>query len=340
MMAYGDSPVLVDEVLRQGDWGYYHELGHSYQDDFDGAYTIATHAEVDVNLVPGILMNLVHHRFPNDNDIHGTLDADSRLAARADFAALPAAEQTWAKACGSAMAYDFYFNLAEAFGWDLYGLALGRIFRSVDQPGADKELGALDAADPNFKRNRFFLAFSLESGQDLGPYFARYGLGKGEFGITASVLAKVKGRPQWTGSRPVTGLSDPGTLTVRENADPTLPLTTFSAQDPDPGTIFLYEITAGNEDGAFSLDRVSGELLAVDLDFERRARYDLTVTVHDNAVPWTAKSVQFTVQVENVEEAKRVESRLYIADRSMAAGSDLGEVETICMPLTTLSANW
>ncbi len=329
MMEYGDSAVLVDDVVRQGDWGYYHELGHSYQDDFDGAYTIATHAEVDVNLVPGILMNLIHQRFPNDNDIHGTQDADSRLAARTAFDALPAAEQTWDKACGSAMAYDFYFNLAEAFGWELYGRALGRIFRSVDRPGSDPDLAALDSADPNFKRNRFFLAFSLESGQDLGPYFARYGLGKGEFGITASVLAKVKGRPQWTGSRPVTDLSDPGTLTVREDADPARPLTTFSAEDPDPGTIFLYEITAGNEDRAFSLDRVSGQLRAVDLDFERKDRYELTVTVHDNAVPWTAKAVQVTVQVENVEEAKRVESRLYVADRSMAAGSDLGRVATI-----------
>lgn len=329
MMEYGDSAVLVDDAVRQGDWGYYHELGHSYQDDFDGAYTIATHAEVDVNLVPGILMNLVHHRFPNDNDIHGTLDADSRLAARATFAALPVAEQTWNKACGSAMAYDFYFNLAEAFGWELYGRALGRIFQSIDRPGSDPDLAALDSADPNFKRNRFFLAFSLESGQDLGPYFARYGLGKGEFGITASVLAKVKGRPQWTGSRPVTGLSDPGTLTVRENADPTVPLTTFSAQDPDPGTIFLYEITAGNEDGAFSLDRISGELRAVDLDFERQSVHHLTVTVHDNAVPWTAKSVDFAVVVTNVVEPKRVESRLYTADRSMAAGTDLGAIRVL-----------
>lgn len=326
MMAYGDSPVLVDEVLRQGDWGYYHELGHSYQDDFDGGYTIATHAEVDVNLVPGILMNLVHQRFPNDNDIHGTLDADSRLAARQAFDALPAAEQTWDKACGSAMAYDFYFNLAEAFGWDLYRRALGRIFQSIDRPGSDPDLAALDSADPNFKRNRFFLAFSLESGQDLGPYFARYGLGRGEFGITASVLAKVKGRPQWTGSRPVTGLSDPGTLTVREDADPARPLTTFSAQDPDPGTIFLYEITAGNEDGAFSLDRVTGQLRAVDLDFERRERYELTVTVHDNAVPWTERSVSFRVEVGNVAEPKTVESRLYTASRDLAPNSDLGAV--------------
>ncbi|HRA21014.1 MAG TPA: M60 family metallopeptidase [Anaerolineae bacterium] len=301
MMEYGDSAVLVDDVVRQGDWGYYHELGHSYQDDFDGAYTIATHAEVDVNLVPGILMNLVHHRFPNDNDIHGTLDADSRLAARAAFAALPAAQQTWDKACGSAMAYDFYFNLAEAFGWDLYGRALGRIYRSVDRPGSDQELGALDAADPNFKRNRFFLAFSLEAGRNLGAYFARYGLGKGDFGISAAVLDQVKGLPVWTDSRPVTGLSDPGTLTVNEDVDPDKPLFTFSAQDPDPGTIFLYEISAGNVDGAFAMDRVSGKLRAVDLDFDRARSYQLTVTVHDNAVPWTAKAVRFAVDVVNVE---------------------------------------
>lgn len=329
MMEYGDSDVLVDDVVRRGDWGYYHELGHSYQDDFDGAYTIATHAEVDVNLVPGILMNLVHHRFPNDNDIHGTLDADSRLAARADFAALPAAQQTWDKACGSAMAYDFYFNLAEAFGWDLYGRALGRIFRNIDQPAADKELGALDAADPNFKRNRFFLAFSLEAGQNLGPYFARYGLGKGDYGISASVLNQVKGLPVWTDNRPVTGLSDPGTLTVLEDVDPERPIHTFSAQDPDPGTIFLYEISSGNEDGAFALDRVSGELRAVDLDFERQSVHHLTVTVHDNAVPWTSKLVDFAVVVTNVVEPKHVESRLYTADRSMAAGTVLGAVQVL-----------
>ena len=199
------------------------------------------------------------------------------------------------------MAYDFYFNLAEAFGWDLYGRALGRIYRSVDRPGSDQELGALDAADPNFKRNRFFLAFSLEAGRNLGAYFARYGLGKGDFGISAAVLDQVKGLPVWTDSRPVTGLSDPGTLTVNEDVDPDKPLFTFSAQDPDPGTIFLYEISAGNVDGAFALDRVSGKLRAVDLDFDRARSYQLTVTVHDNAVPWTAKAVRFAVDVVNVE---------------------------------------
>ncbi len=83
LMAYGDSDALVNGAVARGDWGFYHELGHAYQDSFDSNYIIATHAEVCVNLVPGLLMSRLHGRLPWDNDVHSTFNATSRLNARA-----------------------------------------------------------------------------------------------------------------------------------------------------------------------------------------------------------------------------------------------------------------
>lgn len=329
MMAYGDSDCLVNVAVKHGDWGFFHELGHTYQDNFDGNYTIATHGEVDVNLVPGILMTLLHRRLPWDNNTHPTFDATSRLNARTAFLALPSEQQTWDRACGSPTGYDFYYNLAETFGWGLYGQALGRIFRFLQNPAIEPEIAALDANDPNYTRNRFFLVFSQESGCNLAPYFERYGLGRGNFGITQSVKEKVANLPVWTDNRSVSSLSNPGTLTVSEGETVGAELCGFTATDPDPGTIFRYSMDAGSDDGAFTLDKETGKLRAGQLNYERCRSYRLTVKVSDHGVPSTSMTTSFTVNVRDVPEAPEVRSRLFRAKADMPAGTVLGTVEAV-----------
>jgi uncharacterized protein (TIGR03437 family) len=296
LMAYGDSDALVNGAVARGDWGFYHELGHSYQDSFDGNYTIATHAEVCVNLVPGLLMSRLHSRVPWDNDVHSTFNATNRLNARNGFLARPANEQTWDQACtGPPTAYDFYFNLYEAFGWDLYKRAHGRLFRFLQNATNDAELASLDRNDPNYRRNRIFLLYSQESGRNLAQYFERYGLGRGNYGITQSVKDRVANLPVWTDNQPVTNLSNPVNIALPTNTPAGTPLYLFTANDPEPGTIFTYTIEAGNDGGAFAIDRQRGLLTLAQPDAMRQLPYNLTVKVSDNGVPRTSQMVSFTV---------------------------------------------
>lgn len=296
LMAYGDSDSLVNGTVATGDWGFYHELGHSYQNSFDGNYTIATHAEVCVNLVPGLLMSRLHNRVPWDNNVHNTFNATSRLNARTGFLARPSNEQTWDQACtGPPTAYDFYFNLYEAFGWDLFKRAHGRLFRFLQNAANDAELNSLDRSDPNLRRNRIFLLYSQESERNLAPYFERYGLGRGNYGITQAVKDKVAHLPVWTDNQQVTNLSNPNNLTLAANTIAGSPLYRFTATDPEPGTVFTYAIESGNDGGTFAINQESGLLTLAKPDATRQTPYTLTVKVSDNGVPRTSQSVSFTV---------------------------------------------
>lgn len=300
MMAYAaedeGSRALVERGPQKGDWGFLHELGHTFQDSFDGNYTIATHAEVDVNLVPGIVMMLVHDRTAWDNNCHGTFDAKNRTKDMTAWDSKPEAERVWDKACkGSSVAYDFYFTMAECFGWDLYKRALGRLADWLHEPGKDADLDALDKKDPNYKRNRFFLCFSQAAGKNLLPYFERYGLGRGEFGISATVAEKVKALPVWNGNQPIASLQGPANLTARRSQEPGK-LATFKAVDPDAGTRFTFRITGGNEAGLFAIAPRTGEL-----SLAKRAEpgsHSLTIEVDDSTIPRTSKSATCVVTVQ------------------------------------------
>lgn len=311
IMYYGDSDTLVKGVLEKGDWGFYHELGHTYQRSFDSAYNIGTHGEVEVNLVPGLLLAKVHGQtawdVPNDRpaDAH-FYGAVNRLKIRNAFLNLPDGNRTWAAACDLGAephaAYDFHYNLAEAFGWELYRAALGRLFNFLQDPSKDAELQSLDKDDPNYVRNRFFLLFSQAAGRNLAPYFDRYGFGRGGHGITQSVKGKVAGLPVWTDNKPITSISNPGALTPRVG---TMAAGTgiyrFQTADPDPGTVFTYSIVAGNSNNAFSIDPRTGILRVANPAYLRflavfRARLQLTVQVADNGVPQTTRTVSFNVQ--------------------------------------------
>jgi hypothetical protein len=301
MMAYAAEKegvsALVERGPERGDWGFLHELGHTFQDSFDGNYTIATHAEVDVNLVPGITMMLIHDRTAWDNNCHSTFDAKNRVRDMEKWLAQPESERTWDKACkGSSVAYDFYFTMAECFGWDLYKKALGRLADALHQPGTDAELEALNPKDPNFKRNRFFLCFCQAAGRNLLPHFEKYGLGKGDFGLTPAVVEKVKTLPAWSGNEAITALNGPANVTVAKGAAPGAVVATFKAVDPDLGTRFTFRIAAGNEDGTFEIQKRTGVLKTVKAP--AKADYLLKVEVSDSTIPATTKEAACVVKVQ------------------------------------------
>jgi hypothetical protein len=348
-----DSEVELNSARTNGEWGSFHELGHGFQDDFDGNFGIAIGAEIDVNINPGILSTIIHDRSPWDNITHSSFDASDRIAVRSTVFALPAAQQTWENACATyPMAYDFYFNIAEAFGWSTYRTALGRLMRylqssnkSVDDPG----IFALSTSDTNYIRNRFFLIFCDATQRDLTNYFSRYGIKSGgaTYGLTASVIATVqaKGYAAWDGNVAPTALSNPGTLAVAEDALTGTALATFTTTDSDPGEIFTYQITGGNTDGAFTIDRHTGVLRVSPrgLDRERATSYSLTVTSYGNGIPFGASTrpslaQTFTVNVSNVAEPPQVAPKMFTATSAMSAGTSLGTMTAVAESPRTITA--
>ncbi len=295
MMAYGaEKPENADALAgrgpTQGDWGFLHELGHTFQDSFDGNYTMATKAEVDVNLVPALVLQKLHKRTCWDNNSHGTFDAKSRIADLDKWKTLPPSGQTWGQACEMNVSFDLYFTLAECFGWDLYSKAFGRLMRWLQKPGADPVLDAIPDKSPSAKRDRFFVLFSQESGHNLLPFFQKYGLDKGEFNLSDGVKKAVSGLPPWTGNRPMESVAGPQEITVAAGARPGLVLAKFAGKDPDPGTFFTYRIADGNDDGAFAIDAFSGEITLAKAG--KQPSRALTIEAQDNCIPLTsAKTV-------------------------------------------------
>lgn len=355
--AYAGYPVEAgwgvggDEFLNSSlsnSWGNYHELGHGYQDDFDSAFVIATHAEVDVNLLPGMITTMVHKRTPWHNASHSTFDASNRVSSRASFGGLPAAQQTWAEACGSTMAYDFYFNIADSFGWTAYKTALGRLMNYLQNPAGstDTEIKNLSTSDPNFKRNRFYILFCDATGRNLDAYFQRYGLGVAGKGyeITQSVkdLISAKGYPVWNDNSAPTAISNPGTVTLAEDSVQGTLVHDFSVTDADPGETHTYAITAGDTDGDFSMDPATGELRVFGIDYERVTSYALTVTAYGNAIPFSgtrhAITRSFTVNVSNTPDSPVVAGKLFTATSAMSSGTVLGTATATLDPSRTIGS--
>ncbi len=349
-MGYGSGrdETLLNGAVRHGDWGAYHELGHGYQAAFQSAFIIATHVEIDVNLCPALIYTHLHDVGPWDTRdmLNSSYDAGPRIAARSNFFALAPTNQTWDAACNGLMAYDFYFNLSEAFGWQFYSNALGRLMRWM-QGTNDAELTALNSSDPNYVRNRLYLLFCDAAQRNLDTYFQRYGLGVTGLGheITAAVKTQVanKGYLVWTDNTPLSNLSNPGTLNRTENLAPGTALYTFTLTDPDPGEIFTWQITSGNNDGAFSIDRHGGVLRvgAAGLDYERATSYSLTVLVQGGGIPASgvrsSASRTFTVNVLNIADGPSVALKMFNATNTMAPGTVLGTCTALVESGRTLS---
>jgi hypothetical protein len=300
MMMYGaekgDGPdALMGRGPRQGDWGFLHELGHTFQDSFDGNYTIATHGEVDVNLVPALVLQRLHGRVSYDNNSHGTFDAKSRLADWEKWKALPPEEQTWAKACKMNVAYDFYFTLAECHGWELYSRAFGRLMNWLQKPGGDPALDAIPEKAASAKRDRFFVCFCEESGFNLLPFFQKYGLGRGEFGLSEAVRTRVAKLPEWEGNRPMESVEGPAEVFVPAGAEEGAVLAKFQGKDPDPGTVLGYRIVEGNGDDAFEINARTGVLsLRKKAGLSSRT---LTLEAQDNCIPLSSARVACKVVI-------------------------------------------
>ncbi len=126
-----------------------------------------------------------------------------------------------------------------------------------------------------------------------------------------------------------TPLVSPASFSIAENSPLGAPVGVVTFTDPDPGQTHAFAITAGNEAGVFVIDTASG-LISVArpalLDYETTPSFGLTVTVTDNGSPAAAGSAAVGIDLNNVNDAPRVNPAVFSLPENSAAGSVVGSV--------------
>ena len=117
------------------------------------------------------------------------------------------------------------------------------------------------------------------------------------------------------------GISD-STFTVEEDASigSEVGILTGTDDDDDPLT---YAITAGNDDGLFSINGISGAItVEAALDHETTDSHNLTVTVTDTEL--ASVTAQVTVIVRDVNEAPGISETTFTVEEDALIGSEVG----------------
>jgi hypothetical protein len=170
------APRMVDlAVMKQGEWGLFHELGHNHQ---SGDWTFGGTGEVTVNLFTLYVYEKVCGKTPRNARDNMAVEKRNQtlkkyLAAR-DFA-------KWQN--DPFLALTMYVQLQEAFGWETY-VKLFAEYRDLpkgERPKNDDE-----------KRDQWMLRFSKAVGKNLGPFFETWGVPTSE-----TARKEVANLPKW-----------------------------------------------------------------------------------------------------------------------------------------------
>ena len=92
---------------------------------------------------------------------------------------------------------------------------------------------------------------------------------------------------------------------LNEDPLPGLIVGHVQASDPNAGDALAYEITSGNETGAFSINSMTGVIRVDDptlIDYETNRVFRLGIKVTDSGMPSLSDTALITIQVKNVEE--------------------------------------
>jgi hypothetical protein len=166
---------LVDtQVLLDGSWGLFHELGHNHQSP---DWTFRGTTEVTVNLFTLYVFEKVS----------GVPVAESRITQKRvqdrvrDYLLGGASFDKWKS--DPFVALVMYAQLQQAFGWETYQKVFTE-YRNLDQqdrPRTDDE-----------KRDQWLVRFSRAAGRNLGPFFQAWGVPTSE-----KARASVANLPDW-----------------------------------------------------------------------------------------------------------------------------------------------
>lgn len=154
------APRMVDlNVMKQGEWGLFHELGHNHQ---SGDWTFGGTGEVTVNLFTLYCYEKVCGKKPREARDDMTVEKRNKNIKRY----ISAREfSKWQN--DPFLALTMYVQLQEAFGWETFIklFAEYRDLQNGQRPKNDDE-----------KRDQWMVRFSKAVGKNLGPFFEAWGV--------------------------------------------------------------------------------------------------------------------------------------------------------------------
>ncbi len=177
IMAHLDQAGRVAEMtaLSQGNWGFYHELGHNHQRP---DWTFAGAGEVTCNLFSmycfAKVCGLSRHG-------HGGISAAKRQANMLAYFTKGGSFTEWKS--DPFLALICYDQLIEAFGWDSFQKVFAeyRDLPKLARPKSDDE-----------KRDQWLVRFSRATGRNLGPFFEAW-----RIPTSAAARESLKDLPAW-----------------------------------------------------------------------------------------------------------------------------------------------
>ncbi len=114
---------------------------------------------------------------------------------------------------------------------------------------------------------------------------------------------------------------------INENTPNGTSVGAVAASDPDAGDSLTYSITAGNTNGAFTINAGTGEITVANstaLDFETTPVFNLTVQVEDNGTLTDTATV--TINLNDLNETPAVNNQSFAIDENSANGTSVGTV--------------
>lgn len=151
------AAVALEVLLKEGNWGYFHEFGHNAQ---KGDWTFGGTTEVTCNLFSLYLGEQMAGIEPWKNSwLEKQMDKPAaHFAAGASFS-------DWKSKPG--LALMMYATVQRDFGWEAFKVAMRAYLDApeTERPKSDSE-----------KRDRWLQRLSSATGRNLGPYFELWGV--------------------------------------------------------------------------------------------------------------------------------------------------------------------
>ncbi len=119
------------------------------------------------------------------------------------------------------------------------------------------------------------------------------------------------------------------TFSTLENSALATAVGTVIASDPNPGQSITYSITAGNEDGKFSINSATGSItVAGTLDYEATPSYVLTVQATDNGTSSQNASAAITINITDInnENTPVIAPQTFSVEENVTIGTSVGTV--------------
>jgi hypothetical protein len=164
--------------LLDGQWGFYHELGHNHQ---SRDWTFAGTGEVTCNLFSLYVYDRVCGKGLDSDGLHKAIVPAARREHIAGYSGSNADFDAWKRK--PFVALTMYVQLAEAFGWDAYRAVFAeyRDLPRSERPANDQE-----------KRDQWMVRFSRHVQRNLAPFFDSWGVP-----ITEAARAQVADLEPW-----------------------------------------------------------------------------------------------------------------------------------------------